>query len=185
MHPHKTGTLPKAAWHSASRRSPRRAGQAATATYAAGNYLEAGGYIFNDDTGGLLQCTDFQDLPTVRKISSSDYTALNGSLSLFSTYSGFVPYSFDVASGPWWVLFANGVNQLQLMNDSSFRFAGNVVLAPGASFKGNGSTITNLNAASLTGTVRPGNLPGVTTNLVIPGATLYVTNGLIMRVSQP
>lgn len=153
--------------------------------YVSGNYLEAGGYSLNDDTGGLLQCTDFQDLPTVRKISSSDYTSLAGSLSVYSTYSGYLPGSFDVGSGPLWVLFANGTSQLQMMNDSSFRFAGNVVLAPGASFKGNGSNLTNLNAATLTGTLRPGNLPGVTTNVSIPGVTLYITNGLIMRVSTP
>lgn len=104
---------------------------------------------------------------------------------MMTMVDSFANDNIEYGSSPFWSIYANGQQQFQMMNDFSFRFAGNVVLAPGASFKGNGSTITNLNAASLTGTLRPGNLPGVTTNLVIPGATLYVTNGLIMRVSQP
>jgi len=52
-------------------------------------------------------------------------------------------------------------------------------------FTGNGSGLTGLNAAQLTGTVSTAILPGITTNVSAGGITLYITNGLIMRVSAP
>ena len=52
-------------------------------------------------------------------------------------------------------------------------------------FAGNGAGLTNLNAAKLTGTLPVTNLPGLTTNVVVTGATFYVTNGLIMRITKP
>ncbi len=52
-------------------------------------------------------------------------------------------------------------------------------------FAGNGAGLTNLNAAKLTGILPVSNLPGLTTNVVVTGATFYVTNGLIMRITKP
>ena len=52
-------------------------------------------------------------------------------------------------------------------------------------FAGSGAGLTNLNAGKLTGTLPVTNLPGLTTNVVVTGATFYVTNGLIMRITKP
>ena len=53
---------------------------------------------------------------------------------------------------------------------------------------GNGSGLTNLQAASLVGNIAAANLPGgggLTTNITTGSYTLYITNGLILRVSGP
>ena len=53
---------------------------------------------------------------------------------------------------------------------------------------GNGSGLTNLQAANLVGTIPLANLPsssGLTTNITTGSYTLYITNGLILRVSGP
>jgi hypothetical protein len=66
----------------------------------------------------------------------------------------------------------------------SFSFGNaSVTLPVNSSFAGNGSGLTNLNAGQLAGTVPVADLPGTTTNYAIPGGpTLYITNGLIMKV---
>ncbi len=50
---------------------------------------------------------------------------------------------------------------------------------------GDGSGLTRLHAAQLTGTVPAASLPGLATNVFASGITLYITNGLIMRVTSP
>jgi hypothetical protein len=44
----------------------------------------------------------------------------------------------------------------------------------GGTFTGNGGGLTNLSASAITG--------GLTTNIVINGATFYITNGIIMDI---
>lgn len=52
-------------------------------------------------------------------------------------------------------------------------------------FNQNGSGLSNLNASSIIGTLRTANLPGITTTVSTGGSTMYITNGLVMRVSTP
>lgn len=52
-------------------------------------------------------------------------------------------------------------------------------------FNNNGSSLVNLKAANLTGTVAPSLLPGITTNFSPGGFTLCITNGLIMKITSP
>ncbi|HEX9048441.1 MAG TPA: hypothetical protein VF988_15545 [Verrucomicrobiae bacterium] len=53
------------------------------------------------------------------------------------------------------------------------------------SFAGDGSALASLNAGALAGAVPLGSLPGISTNISNAGATFYITNGLIMRVTVP
>lgn len=64
-------------------------------------------------------------------------------------------------------------------------FAGNFLAGRNQTFAGNGSGLTALNAAQLTGVVPAASLPGITTNVSAAGITLHITNGLIMQVSTP
>jgi hypothetical protein len=48
-----------------------------------------------------------------------------------------------------------------------------------------GSGLTNLNAATLMGTVPTSVLPGLTTNISVGGVNLIIVNGLIMQVAKP
>jgi hypothetical protein len=48
-----------------------------------------------------------------------------------------------------------------------------------------GSGLTNLDAAQLTGKVPASALPGLTTNISIGGITFQIVNGLIMQITKP
>jgi hypothetical protein len=52
-------------------------------------------------------------------------------------------------------------------------------------FTQNGSSLTNLSAAHVTGTLPAACLPGITTNVSTGAVTLYITNGLVMKVTSP
>ena len=164
------------------------------------NYFYGGNYAYamddDYDPGAVVSDGDgFESMNGDMFISTqSSFTQMNthgglpDSMEMSSSYlSGLAPYTFLIPNtNP-----SQSIREVTLTSDkasftgyTSFSFGGaSVNFSSGTAFTGNGSGLTSLNAAQLTGTVTVAHLPGITTNYAITGGpTLYITNGLIMSV---
>jgi hypothetical protein len=162
------------------------------------NYFYGGHYAYamddGYDPGAVVSDGDgFESMAGNMFISTqSSFTQMNthgdvpGSVEITASYlAGLAPYSYT-GGDP-----GQSIREVTLTSDnasftgySSINFGGaSVNFSSGTAFAGNGSGLTSLNAAQLTGTMPVAHLPGVTTNYAISGGpTLYITNGLIMSV---
>lgn len=162
------------------------------------NYFYGGNYAYamddDYDPGAVVSDGDgFESMSGDMFISTqSTFTQINthgddpSSVEITSSYlSGMAPYTYTGGNPD------QSIRTVRLTSDNamftgydSFNFGGaSVNFSSGTAFTGNGSGLTSLNAAQLTGTVPVTRLAGITTNYVIAGGpTLYITNGLIMSV---
>lgn len=137
----------------------------------------------SDESGYALAATTGATLTFINPKASSYYP--NPLVSYYITNTAnYTSFNTLIASNTP----ANGSNvvaivDLRLGTITTGEAFGGPVSAP--TFNGSGAGLTNLNAAQLTGTLPVTNLPGLTTNVVVTGATFYVTNGLIMRITKP
>jgi hypothetical protein len=162
------------------------------------NYFYGGHFAYamddNYESGAVVSDGDgFESMEGDMYISTqSSFTQINthgsvpSSVEITSSYlSSLQPYSFT-GGNP-----SQSIREVTLTSDnatfsgySSFNFGGaSVNFSSNTTFTGNGSGLTSLSAAQLTGTVPVAHLPGITTNYAIAGGpTLYITNGVIMSV---
>ena len=162
------------------------------------NYFYGGhfAYAMDDDydPGAVVSDGDgFESMDGDMYISTqSSFTQINthgsvpSSVEITSSYlKSLQPYTFT-GGDP-----SQSIREVTLTSDnatftgySSITFSNaTVYFSTNTTLTGNGSALTSLNAAQLTGTVPVAHLPGITTNYAIAGGpTLYITNGVIMSV---
>jgi hypothetical protein len=159
------------------------------------NYFYGGNYAYamDDDYSANAVLSDgdgFESMngnlfisPQSRFTQMDQHGYVPGSVAITDSYfAGGQPYE------PAYTSPAASIRTITLNADNasfsgydSFNF-GSASLNP-ASVSGNGSGLTSLNATQLAGTVPVANLPGITTNYAIAGGpTLYITNGVIMKI---
>ena len=161
-----------------------------------GNYLIQGGYV---EGGGLIYSDDSAPL-AMDNFNGGDWgayyvnnTSGNWAVTQFyskKTYGGGI--DMLQAGTLWGIADGSSVSvdptryMLRLDDQKNVRVKNNLTV--GGIISGNASGMANLPAGNLAGRISNANLPaamGITTNLSVGSATLYITNGLIMRVSTP